>query len=160
PFVKVNCAALPNDLLESELFGYERGAFTGAVAEKPGKFEMAAKGILLLDEIGEMSPHLQAKLLHILQDGEFFRLGGRRALRADCRILASTNINITEAVAEGRFREDLYYRINVFQLEIPPLRQRRGDIPLLSEMLFRKYRDQYSSAVRQLPRELIQLFHD
>jgi len=157
-FVKVNCAALPNDLLESELFGYERGAFTGALTEKPGKFELADKGCILLDEIGEMSPHLQAKLLHVLQDGEFSRLGGKRTIHVDCRILASTNRKISEVVARGEFREDLYYRINVIQIEIPPLRERRDDIPLICNALFKKYRDRYSNSLQQLPRELVETF--
>jgi two-component system, NtrC family, response regulator AtoC len=156
--VKVNCAALPHDLLESELFGYERGAFTGALSEKPGKFELADKGCILLDEIGEMSPHLQAKLLHILQDGEYSRLGGKRSLHVDCRILASTNRKITEAVARGEFREDLYYRINVIQIEIPPLRERRDDIPLLCNALFKKYRERYGCLLQQFPREVIDTF--
>jgi len=158
PFIKVNCAALPNDLLESELFGYERGAFTGALTEKPGKFELADKGIILLDEIGEMSSHLQAKLLHVLQDGEFSRLGGKRSIRSDCRILASTNRKIADVVSRGEFREDLYYRINVIQIEIPPLRERRDDIPLLCNALFKKFRDRYGSSLQQLPRELIETF--
>src|SRR5437588_11926225 len=131
PFVKVNCAALPNDLLESELFGYERGAFTGAMSEKPGKFELAGKGSILLDEIGEMSPHLQAKLLHVLQDGEYTRLGAKRPQHVDARVLASTNVRIEEAVKKGAFREDLYFRLNVIRLTVPPLRERREDIPLL-----------------------------
>jgi DNA-binding NtrC family response regulator len=138
PFVKVNCAALPNDLLESELFGYERGAFTGAMGDKPGKFELADKGTILLDEIGEMSPHLQAKLLHVLQDGEYTRLGGRRASRVDARVLASTNRKLREAVSKGQFREDLYYRLNVVSIEIPPLRERPQDIPLLSRFFVEK----------------------
>ena len=124
PFVKVNCAALPHDLLESELFGYERGAFTGALNDKPGKFELADKGTLLLDEIGEMTPHLQAKLLHVLQDSEYMRLGGKRTVRVDARVLASTNIDLEQAVGNGRFREDLYFRLNVIRLDIPPLRER------------------------------------
>jgi two-component system response regulator AtoC len=156
PFVKVNCAALPNDLLESELFGYERGAFTGALSEKPGKFELASKGCILLDEIGEMSMHLQAKLLHVFQDGEFYRLGGKRAIHVDCRILASTNRRISEAVGRGEFREDLYYRINVIQVEIPPLRERKGDIPLLCNYFFQKYRGRYENSLEQLPRDLIE----
>ena len=155
-FIKVNCAALPNDLLESELFGYERGAFTGALSEKPGKFEMASKGCILLDEIAEMSPHLQAKLLHVFQDGEFTRLGGKRSIRVDCRILASTNRRITEAVAKGEFREDLYYRINVIQIEIPPLRERRDDIPVLCNYFFQKYRTRFGSSLDQLPAELLE----
>src|SRR5216117_2939783 len=117
PFLRVNCAALPNDLLESELFGYERGAFTGAINEKPGKFELADKGTLLLDEIGEMTPHLQAKLLHVLQDSEYSRLGGKLTVHVDARILASTNINLEEAVANGKFREDLYFRLNVIRVD-------------------------------------------
>ena len=134
PFVKVNCAALPHDLLESELFGYERGAFTGALNDKPGKFELADKGTLLLDEIGEMTPHLQAKLLHVLQDSEYMRLGGKRNVRVDARVLASTNIDLEQAVGNGKFREDLYFRLNVIRLEIPPLRERREDIPISGQL--------------------------
>ncbi len=131
PMLKVNCAALPADLLESELFGYEAGAFTGANKPKPGKFEMAQKGTILLDEIGEMSAPLQAKLLHVLQDGTFCRLGGRANLTADARILAATNIDVQKAITEKRLREDLYYRLNAFTMTIPPLRERREEIPLL-----------------------------
>lgn len=127
--LKVNCAALPNDLLESELFGYEAGAFTGAMKAKPGKFELCEKGTMLLDEIGEMSPQLQAKLLQVLQDGEFSRLGARGNMKADVRVVAATNINMTEAIAERRFREDLYYRLNAFVVHIPPLRERPQEIP-------------------------------
>jgi transcriptional regulator with PAS, ATPase and Fis domain len=129
--VKVNCAALPAELLESELFGYESGAFTGAAKSKPGKFELAHKGTILLDEIGEMSAALQAKLLHVLQDGEFSRLGARVNLRVDARILAATNIDVRRAMVERKLREDLYYRLNAFTLTIPPLRERRQEIPLL-----------------------------
>jgi DNA-binding NtrC family response regulator len=129
--VKVNCAALPAELLESELFGYESGAFTGAGKSKPGKFELAHKGTILLDEIGEMSAALQAKLLHVLQDGEFSRLGGRANVRVDSRILAATNIDVRRAMLERRLREDLYYRLNAFTLTIPPLRERCQEIPLL-----------------------------
>ena len=156
PFIKVNCAALPHDLLESELFGYERGAFTGAMGEKPGKFELADKGTILLDEIGEMSPHLQAKLLHVLQDGEFTRLGGRRAARVDARVLASTNRKLVDAVAKGQFREDLYYRLNVVTIEIPPLRERPQDIPLLCRFFVKKYAGRYESTVHELPNQLIE----
>ncbi len=131
PMLKVNCAALPAELLESELFGYEAGAFTGANKSKPGKFEMAQKGTILLDEIGEMSAALQAKLLHVLQDGTYCRLGGRANLTADARILAATNIDIQKAIAEKLLREDLYYRLNAFTMTIPPLRERREEIPLL-----------------------------
>ena len=129
--VKVNCAALPADLLESELFGYEAGAFTGASKPKPGKFELAHKGTILLDEIGEMSAGLQAKLLHVLQDGSFSRLGGRANITADARVLAATNIDVQKAIAERRLREDLYYRLNAFTLTVPPLRERREEIPVL-----------------------------
>ncbi len=134
-WLKINCAALPLDLLESELFGYEAGAFTGATKSKPGKFEMCDKGTLLLDEIGEMSPQLQAKLLHVLQDGTFSRLGGRGEKRTNARILAATNIDIQKALVEKTFREDLYYRLSTFVLHIPPLRERREEIPyVLSQM--------------------------
>jgi two-component system, NtrC family, response regulator AtoC len=131
PMVKVNCAALPAELLESELFGYESGAFTGAGKSKPGKFELAHKGTILLDEIGEMSAALQAKLLHVLQDGQFSRLGGRANIRVDARVLAATNIDVQKAIAERKLREDLYYRLNAFTMTIPPLRERRQEIPLL-----------------------------
>jgi two-component system, NtrC family, response regulator AtoC len=129
--VKVNCAALPADLLESELFGYEAGAFTGANKSKPGKFELANKGTILLDEIGEMSAGLQAKLLHVLQDGSYSRLGGRANITADARVLAATNIDVQKAMAERKLREDLYYRLNAFTLTVPPLRERREEIPIL-----------------------------
>ena len=129
-FVKVNCAALPGELLESELFGYEQGAFTGAVRSKPGKFELANKGTIFLDEIAEMSPHLQAKLLHVLQDGQYSRLGARAVVNVDVRVLAATNMDVKEAMRTGRFREDLYYRLNVLSIHIPPLRERTAEIPL------------------------------
>ena len=131
PMLKVNCAALPAELLESELFGYEAGAFTGANKSKPGKFELAHKGTILLDEIGEMNTALQAKLLHVLQDGSFSRLGGRANVSVDARILAATNVDVHKAIAERRLREDLYYRLNAFTMTIPPLRERREEIPLL-----------------------------
>jgi two-component system, NtrC family, response regulator AtoC len=158
PFVKINCAALPQDLLESELFGYERGAFSGAFREKPGMFELADKGSILLDEIGEMTPHLQAKLLHVLQDGEYTRLGGRHRVNVDARVLAATNIRLEEAVAAGRFRPDLYYRLNVIRLEIPPLRERREDIPLLLSHFLKPCAARYNSAVRELPPLLREAF--
>jgi two-component system response regulator AtoC len=158
PLVKVNCAALPHELLESELFGHERGAFTGALTEKPGKFELAGKGTLLLDEIAEMSPHLQAKLLHILQDGEFFRLGGKRPIHANCRVLAATNKKLFDLVTRGDFREDLFYRLNVIPIEIPPLRERKDDIPLLSNYFLQKYRLQYNPSLQALPPEILDAF--
>jgi two-component system response regulator AtoC len=136
--LNINCAALPNELLESELFGYEAGAFTGATKSKPGMFELAHKGTLLLDEIGEMSPQMQAKLLHVLQDGSFCRLGARSASHVDVRVLAATNINMEEAIACKRFREDLYYRLNTLTITIPPLRERREEIAPLMRELFRR----------------------
>jgi len=133
PFLKVNCAALPSELLESELFGYDAGAFTGATRSKPGRFELCNKGTILLDEIGEMPPALQAKLLEVLQDGEFNRLGGRSTVKVDVRVLAATNIDMPKALANKQFRPDVYYRLNIFSLHIPPLRDRREEIPLLLE---------------------------
>jgi DNA-binding NtrC family response regulator len=132
PFLKISCAAIPEALLESELFGYERGAFTGAVAPKPGKFELANGGTLLLDEIAEMSPQLQAKLLRVLQDGQFQRLGATRNIQADVRLVAATHTDIARRIAERQFRHDLYYRINTVQVLLPPLRDRWEDIPLLA----------------------------
>ena len=160
PLIRVNCAALPNDLLESELFGYERGAFTGAVVEKPGKFELAGRGTILLDEIAEMSPRLQAKLLHVLQDGEFSRLGGRRQLRADARILASTNRKLEEAVSRGEFRDDLYFRLNVIRIKVPPLRERKQEIVHLSNYFIRKYAEKYGNCLQELPLDVLKVFLD
>jgi two-component system, NtrC family, response regulator AtoC len=137
-FVNVNCAALPADLLESELFGYQQGAFTGAIKDKPGKFEQADRGTLLLDEIGEMSAQMQAKLLHVLQDGQYNRLGARESSRVDVRVLAATNVQIEEALIGKTFREDLFYRLNVFTINVPPLRERREEIPYLIEETVRR----------------------
>ena len=137
-FLKVNCAAVPADLLESELFGYEQGAFTGAVKTKPGKFEICSGGTIFLDEIGEMPAILQAKLLQVLQDGTFSRLGSRSPMKVDVRVIAATNINMKEAMSNKTFREDLYYRLNGFTLNIPPLRERREEIPVLAEYFMRK----------------------
>jgi two-component system response regulator AtoC len=144
PFVKVNCAALPTELLESELFGFEKGAFTGAIQHKPGKFEFANHGTMFLDEIGEMSFPLQAKLLQVLQDGEFARLGGKTDVQVDVRVVAATNKDLESAVAEGQFREDLYFRLNVVTINMPPLRERREEIPLLTEHFLKKYSVQYN----------------
>ena len=130
-FLKVNCAAVPADLLESELFGHEKGGFSGAMRTRRGKFELCDKGTILLDEIAEMPPGLQAKLLHTLQDKQFFRLGGETTINVDVRILAATNVNIEQAVVERKLREDLYYRLNAFTLHVPPLRERKEEIPLL-----------------------------
>jgi transcriptional regulator with PAS, ATPase and Fis domain len=132
-FIKLNCAAIPEELLESELFGHEKGAFTGATKFKPGKFDMANGGTLFLDEIGDMPFNLQAKVLRILQEQEFYRVGGSRTIKVDVRIIASTNKNLEKMVQEGTFREDLFYRLNVFTLHLPPLRERKEDIPLLVE---------------------------
>jgi len=157
PFVKVNCAALPSELLESELFGFEKGAFTGAQKRKLGKFEYANNGTIFLDEISEMHPALQAKLLQVLQDGEFSRLGGEADVRVDTRIIAATNRNLEEAVADGSFREDLYYRLNVVTVHIPPLRDRKDGIPLLVDHFLTKNNEQYNKDVQQLSPETMDL---
>jgi len=143
PFVKVNCAAIPHELLESELFGYEPGAFTGANRQKLGKFEQANYGTIFLDEISEMHPALQAKLLHVLQDGNFSRLGGKREVNVDVRVIAATNKQLEQAVADGQFREDLFYRLNVITIQIPPLRERREEIPVLAVFFHHKYSGVY-----------------
>jgi two-component system, NtrC family, response regulator AtoC len=155
PFIKVNCAALPGELLESELFGYEQGAFTGAVRAKPGKFELANKGTIFLDEIAEMSPHLQAKLLHVLQDGQYSRLGARSAVNVDVRVLAATNMEVKEAMRSGRFREDLYYRLNVLSIHIPPLRERTAEIPLLFRHFLVKYSEKYQKPASEPTQHLL-----
>jgi two-component system, NtrC family, response regulator AtoC len=158
PFIRVNCAALPADLLESELFGHERGSFTGAQRDKPGKFELANGGTILLDEIGEMSPALQAKLLHVLQDGEYSRVGGTRTLSSEARVLAATNKQIDKLVSSGGFREDLLFRLNVITVEVPPLRERPEDIVPLCNAFLEKYRSKYKSSVQQFPPELLSAF--
>ena len=132
PFVAVSCAALAETLLESELFGHEKGAFTGAAQQKRGKFEMADGGTIFLDEIGDISPKLQVDLLRVLQERSFYRVGGSEEVRVDVRVIAATHVNLQEAVADGRFRDDLFYRLNVIEIRIPPLRDRREDIPLLA----------------------------
>jgi transcriptional regulator with GAF, ATPase, and Fis domain len=131
PFIKLNCAAIPEQLLESELFGHEKGAFTGAVSAKHGKFDLADKGTIFLDEIGDMPLNLQAKILRVLQEKEFYRVGGSRTIKVDVRVIASTNKNLEQMVQEGSFREDLFFRLNVFTLRLPPLRERKEDIPVL-----------------------------
>jgi transcriptional regulator with GAF, ATPase, and Fis domain len=156
PFELVNCAALPGELLESELFGHEKGAFTGAYRRKPGRFEFAGSGTLCLDEIGEMSAGLQAKLLHVLQDLHFTRVGGRESIRADVRIIATTNRDLEVAMHEGQFREDLYYRLNVFEVHVPPLRERVEAIPALVETFLARFNHQYGRQV-DLPTETVQL---
>jgi DNA-binding NtrC family response regulator len=154
-FTKVNCAAVPNDLLESELFGYEPGAFTGANKSKPGKFELSNKGTLLLDEIGEMSPALQAKLLQVLQDGQFCRLGARSSVQVDVRVLAATNINMAEAIAERSFREDLYYRISSFVLRMPSLRERKEEIPMMLRHFMLRLAERYACPILPLSQRLL-----
>ncbi len=149
-FIKVNCAAIPNELLESELFGYEAGAFTGAVKGKPGKFELAHGGTIFLDEIGEMHPMLQAKLLHVLQDGDFARLGAKRDLSVDVRVICATNQQLDALVSDGRFREDLYYRVNVITIHLPPLRARKREIPELLDYFVQRYSKIYGKAVAPL----------
>jgi two-component system response regulator AtoC len=158
PFVKVNCAALPTELLESELFGFEKGAFTGAIQHKPGKFEFANHGTMFLDEIGEMSPALQAKLLQVLQDGEFSRLGGKADVHVDVRVIAATNRDLEQMVRDGQFREDLYFRLNVVTIHMPPLRERREEVPVLTEYFLKKYSVQYNKPMTLVSPELARLF--
>src|ERR671918_792330 len=158
PFVKVNCAALPAELLESELFGHERGAFTGAATTRIGKFEQADTGTLMLDEIGEMKPALQAKLLHVLQDGEFTKLGSNKRVQVDVRVVAATNRDLEKMLLTGDFREDLYYRLKVIELTVPPLRERRDEIPTLIDFFIARYARKYNRAARPLSEPLRQLF--
>jgi two-component system response regulator AtoC len=158
-FLKVNCAALPGELLESELFGHEKGAFTGAYRQKPGKFEAADQGTLLLDEIGEMPLRLQAKLLHVLQDGEFSRVGGEKIIDTDVRLIAATNRDLEASMRSHQFREDLYYRLNVIEIRIPPLRERREEIPVLVDHFLRKFNVQYGRTV-DVPVETLRAFAD
>jgi len=158
PFVKVNCAALPEDLLESELFGYEKGAFTGAIRRKTGKFEHAHKGTIFLDEIGEMSAPLQAKLLQVLQDHEFTRLGGNAEVKVDLRVVCATNRKLDEMVAEGAFRADLFFRLNVVNVTIPPLRERSDEIPILVESFLHRYSSLYGKPVPVIGAELMDAF--
>jgi formate hydrogenlyase transcriptional activator len=152
-FVKVNCAAIPLGLLESELFGHERGAFTGAIAQKIGRFELAHKGTLFLDEVGDIPLELQPKLLRVLQEQEFERLGSTRTQRVDVRVLAATNVSLTQMVAEKKFRSDLYYRLKVFPIDIPPLRDRREDIPLLVRYFSNKYARRIGKHIESIPKE-------
>jgi DNA-binding NtrC family response regulator len=155
-FIKVNCAAIPATLLESEIFGHEKGAFTGAFAQKPGRFELAHQGTLFLDEIGEMPLELQPKLLRVLQDQEFERLGGNRTIRVDVRIIAATNRDLKAMVDENKFRADLYYRLRVFPLSVPPLRERREDIPLLSRYFVQKHARRMGRKIESIPTEALE----
>ena len=154
PFVSINCGALTETLLESELFGHEKGAFTGAVAMKKGRFELANEGTLFLDEVGEMSPSLQVKLLRVLQEMEFIRVGGTRTIKVDVRVISASNRNIKDDVAKGTFREDLFYRLNVIHIEVPPLRERIDDIPLLVKHFIQKYRDEQEKEKIELSAEV------
>jgi two-component system, NtrC family, response regulator AtoC len=157
PFVKVNCAAIPTELLESELFGHEKGAFTGAHRRKPGQFEYANKGTIYLDEIAELPLALQAKLLHVLQDFRFSRVGGHELLAVDIRVIAATNRNLEEAMASGQFRADLYYRLNVVEIRVPPLRERREEIPELAARFLARFNAQYGRHKELLPETLARL---
>jgi two-component system response regulator AtoC len=150
-FLKVNCAALPAELLESELFGYEAGAFTGATRAKPGQFELCNKGTILLDEIGEMPPGLQAKLLHVLQGGQFSRLGGRSLIEVDVRILAATNVNVPQALASKQLREDLYYRLSALTIQLPPLRERPEEIPIFLGYFMHRFAAQLGCPTKPYP---------
>src|SRR5258707_11278219 len=154
-FVKVNCAAIPLGLLESELFGHEKGSFTGAIAQRIGRFELAHKGTLFLDEVGDIPLELQPKLLRVLQEQEFERLGSTRTQRVDVRLLAATNASLAQMVAETKFRSDLYYRLNVFPIHVPPLRDRRGDIPLLVHYFANKYARRMGKQIKSIPHETI-----
>ena len=161
PFVAINCAALPEQLLESELFGFERGAFTGAQQAKPGQIELASGGVLFLDEVTEMTPGAQAKFLRVLQEREFLRLGGTRPVKANVRVIAATNRDLHEAVARGQFRADLYYRLNVFDIYLPPLRQRREDIPALAAGFLREFDHAAGRVVEIMPEAIDALLqHD
>jgi two-component system response regulator HydG len=156
PFVPINCAALPESILESELFGYERGAFTGAVARKEGRVERASGGTLFLDEVGELQPSAQAKLLRVLQEGEIERLGGTQTIKVDCRLVAATNRDLAAAVKEGRFREDLFYRLNVIQVRLPALRDRSEDVPLLASHFLERAANKNGKPVRGLTEQALQ----
>ncbi len=159
-FVKINCAAIPETLLESELFGYEKGAFTGAHARKPGRFELAHTGTIFLDEVSEMIPALQAKLLRFLENGEFQRVGGTETLKSDVRILAATHAKLEEKLKDKSFREDLYYRLNVIQIAIPPLRERRLDIPLLATHFLKVYNEKNDKKIIEFKKEVMKLLEN
>ncbi|MFZ5479455.1 MAG: sigma-54-dependent transcriptional regulator [Myxococcota bacterium] len=162
PFVAVNCAGIPESLLEAELFGYERGAFSGAAGRKPGRFDLARGGTLFLDEIGEMAPALQAKLLRVLQQGDYQRLGGVETLKADVRVVAATHVDLEAAIAQGEFRQDLYFRLAVLTLSVPPLRERQGDVPVLAAAFLRRAAEREGRRVAGFDARVLELLdrHD
>ncbi|MCP5005323.1 MAG: sigma-54-dependent Fis family transcriptional regulator [Planctomycetes bacterium] len=160
PFIKMSCAALPDTLLESELFGYEKGAFTGAASQKVGRFELAHNGTLFLDEIGEIVPSLQVKLLRVLQEGEFERLGGTKVLKSNVRIISATNVDLTNAIKQKRFRDDLFYRLNVITITIPPLRDRKEDIPLLVNYFLKIYQEKNDKPLDGISEEALDILTD
>ena len=158
PFQAVNCSAIPETLLESELFGYERGAFTGAVASKPGRFELARGGTLFLDEIGEIRPEIQVKLLRVLEDRAFERVGGTRKIPLEARIIAATNVDLKEAMLQGRFRDDLYYRLFTVPIQLPPLREKREDIPILVKHFVEKLNRKFNKRIRGVDPRVMKIF--
>ncbi|MDD5153764.1 MAG: sigma-54 dependent transcriptional regulator [Desulfovibrionales bacterium] len=158
PFIPVNCGAIPEELLESELFGHEKGAFTHAIRTRIGRFELAHNGTIFLDEIGDMSPNLQVKILRVLQGHQFERIGGTKTIKTDIRVIAATNKNLEEAVESGRFREDLYYRLNVIPIHVPPLRERVGDIPLLVHHFLEKFNKSKKKNIKSISKEVMQCF--
>jgi PAS domain S-box-containing protein len=160
PLIKLNCSALPTGLVESELFGHEKGAFTGATERRTGRFELAEGGTIFLDEVGELPPEAQAKLLRVLQEREFERVGGSKTIRVDVRVIAATNRDLTHAVASGKFREDLYYRLNVFPVALPPLRDRTEDIPLLVHYFVARYAAKVGRAINSVPKDAMQRLMD
>jgi two-component system, NtrC family, response regulator HydG len=160
PFIKINCGALNDNLLESELFGHEKGSFTGAIKQRKGRFELADKGTLFLDEIGDVSPSMQIKLLRVLQEGEFERVGGEKSITTDVRIIAATNKDFQKLISEGKFREDLFYRLSVIPITLPPLRERKEDIPVLTEHLLNKYALKYNLSPKRIEERGMKIFLD
>jgi Nif-specific regulatory protein len=158
PLIKVNCSALPESIIESELFGHEKGAFTGAMDKRKGRFELAHGGTLFLDEIGELSPQIQVKLLRVLQEREIERVGGTATVKVDVRVIAATNRNLETEIAAGRFREDLYYRLNVFPIRVPPLRERKSDIVLLADHFTEKYASKNGKPIKRISSPALDLF--
>jgi len=160
PFVPINCGAIPEDLLESELFGHEKGAFTGAIATKIGRFEAASGGTVFLDEVGDMSPGLQVKILRVLQEKEFERVGGRKTIKVDIRVLAATNQDLSKAITEKKFREDLYYRLNVIPIDMPPLRDRKEDIPVFIKHFMKTMSKKMNKDVTTISPDAVRLFEE